>query len=66
MKILFITVTIIIIYFIRFNKRISPTYNREKEDNFPHINLILFALIIPLIINSKFDYWEIIWSLFYG
>ena len=62
MKILFITVTIIIIYFIRFNKRISPTYNREKEDNFPHVNLIPFALIMSLIINSKFDYWEIIWS----
>ena len=62
MKILFITVTIIIIYLIRFIRTISITYNREKEDNFPHLNLIPFALIMSLIINNKFDYWEIIWS----
>ena len=62
MKITFILVTILIIYLIRFNKKISATYNREKEDDFPHTYLIPFALIMSFLIHSEFDYWEMIWS----
>ena len=50
MKITFILVTILIIYLIRFNKKISATYNKEKED------------VMSFLIHSEFDYWEMIWS----
>ncbi len=62
MKITFITVTIIIIYLLRFNKKISSSYNREREDDFPHLYLIPFALIMALLIHSEFEWWELIWS----
>jgi ER lumen protein retaining receptor len=62
MKIFFISVTLIIIYLIRFNIEISKTYNRNKEDDFPHQYLIPFALIMSLLIHSEFTLWEMIWS----
>lgn len=62
MKILFIGVTIFILYLMYYKQPICSTYEREKEDNFPHIYLIPFALIMTLIIHSKFEWWELTWS----
>ena len=62
MKIFFISVTLIIIYLIKFNSEISKTYNRNKEDDFPHICLIPFAFVMSLLIHSDFTLWEMTWS----
>ncbi len=61
MKILFIGVTIFIIYLMRFKKPTCNTYNRNTEDDFPHYWLIPFALFLTLLIHSDFEAWEMIW-----
>ncbi len=61
MKVLFIGVTIFIIYLMNFKKPICNTYNRKTEDNFPHYWLIPVALVLTLIGHSEWDWWELIW-----
>lgn len=62
MKITFISITLFIIYLMRYSKQIGGTYNREKDDDFPHAFLIPFALVMALLIHSKLDWWELLWS----
>ena len=61
MKVLFIGVTIFILYLMRFKAPTCNTYNREKEDDFPHIYLIPVSLVLTLLIHSEWDWWELIW-----
>lgn len=62
MKVLFIGVTIFIIYLMRFKKPTCNTYNRQTEDDFPHYWLIPISLVLTLFIHSEWDWWELIWS----
>ncbi len=61
MKILFIGVTLFIIYVMRLKKPTCNTYNRATEDDFPHLYLIPFALVLTLLIHSEWDWWELLW-----
>lgn len=61
MKVLFIGVTIFIIYLMRLKKPICNTYNRATEDDFPHIYLVPVALVFTLLIHSEWDWWELVW-----
>ncbi len=61
MKVLFIGVTIFILYLMRLKAPICNTYMREKEDDFPHIYLIPVSLVLTLLIHSEWDWWELIW-----
>ena len=61
MKVLFIGVTIFILYLMRFKAPICNTYNREKEDDFPHVYLIPVSLVLTLLIHSEWDWWELVW-----
>ena len=47
---------------MRYSKQIGGTYNREKDDDFPHAFLVPFALVMALLIHSKLDWWELLWS----
>ena len=62
MKILFISASAFIIYLMRYSKRYSLTYDRIKEDNFPHIYLIPFALCMTLLIHKDWTWWGLTWS----
>ena len=62
MKILFIGASAFILYLMKYNKRYSISYDRIKEDIFPHIYLIPFALIMTLIIHKDWTWWGLTWS----
>ena len=62
MKILFIAASSFILYLMKINKRYSISYDRIKEDIFPHIYLIPFALIMTLIIHKDWSWWGLTWS----
>ena len=62
MKILFILASTFILYLMHFQKPFKNTYDRKKEDNFPHYYLIPFALIMSLIIHKDFTWWGLVWS----
>lgn len=62
MKILFISITIFILYLMHFSKQLSTTYNREKEDLFPHAFLLPFALIMTVLSTRSVDWWDLIWG----
>ena len=62
MKILFIGVTLYILYLMHYKIPLKNTYNRKTEDIFPHIYLIPFALIMTILIHSNWDWWEFTWS----
>ena len=62
MKILFIGASSFILYLMKINKRYSISYDRIKEDIFPHIYLIPFALIMTLIIHKDWSWWGLTWS----
>ena len=62
MKILFIGASAFILYLMKYNKKYSITYDRVKEDNFPHYYLIPFALIMTLIIHKDWSWWGLTWS----
>ncbi len=62
MKILFIGASAFIIYTMRFNKKYSIDYDREKEDAFPHIYLVPFALFMTLLIHKNWTWWGLTWS----
>ncbi len=62
MKILFIGVTIYILYLMHISVPLKNTYNRKTEDIFPHVYLIPFALIMTIFIHSNWDWWEFTWS----
>ena len=62
MKILFIGASAFIIFIMRFSKKFSIDYDREKEDNFPHIYLIPFALFMTFLIHKDWTWWGLTWS----
>jgi ER lumen protein retaining receptor len=62
MKILFIGASAFILYLMKCNKRYSISYDRVKEDIFPHVYLIPFALIMTLMIHKDWTWWGLTWS----
>ena len=62
MKLLFITATIFIIYLLRKSKYYSLDYDRIKEDSFPHVYLVPFALVMTLLIHKDWTWWGLTWS----
>ena len=62
MKILFIAITLYILYLMHLKTPYKNTYNRKTEDNFPHWYLIPFALVMTLIIHRKMTWWDMQWS----
>ena len=62
MKILFIGASAFILYLMKYNKRYSISYDRVKEDIFPHVYLIPFALIMTLMIHKDWTWWGLTWS----
>ena len=62
MKILFIGASAYILYLMRYNKKYSITYDRIKDDSFPHIYLIPFALFMTFIIHKDWTWWGLTWS----
>ena len=62
MKILFIGASAFIIFIMRFSKKFSIDYDREKEDNFPHIYLVPFALFMTFLIHKDRTWWGLTWS----
>jgi len=62
MKIAFICATVYIIYLMKLKAPINSTYAREKDDDFPHLLLIPFALVLTFIIHTEFSWWELSWS----
>ena len=62
MKVMFLGVTMYIIFTMRVSKPISGTYNREEEDDFPHVFLIPFAMVMTMLITASYDWWELVWT----
>ena len=62
MKILFIGASVYILYLMRYNKKYSIDYDRIKDDSFPHVYLIPFALIMTFIIHKDWTWWGLTWS----
>ena len=62
MKLLFIGASAFILFLMRYSKRYSITYDRKNEDNFPHIYLIPFALIMTFLIHKDWTWWGLTWS----
>ena len=62
MKILFIGASAFILYLMRYNKKYSIDYDRVKEDSFPHVYLIPFALIMTFLIHKDWTWWGLTWS----
>ena len=62
MKILFIAASAFILYLMHCKQPYKNTYLRKKEDVFPHIYLIVFAIIMTLILNKNYTLWGLIWS----
>lgn len=62
MKILFILVTLYILFLMHFQAPYKNTYNRKTEDDFPHIYLIPFALLMTFLIHRRFTWWDMQWS----
>lgn len=62
MKILFISVTIYILFLMHIKLPYKNTYNRATEDNFPHWFLLPFAIIMTLIIHRDWTWWDMQWS----
>ena len=60
MKILYISVTIYILYLMHY--KYKSTYKRETEDKFPHIYLIPFSIIMTLLIHKNWTWWGLTWS----
>ncbi len=60
MKILYIAVTLYILYLMHY--KYKSTYNRNAEDKFPHIYLIPFSLIMTLLIHKNWTLWGLTWS----
>ena len=62
MKILFIGASTFILYLMHCKSDLKKTYDREKEDIFPHYYCILFAIVMTLIINKNRTLWGLTWS----
>ena len=62
MKILFISASAFILYLMHLKDPFKNTYDRKNEDIFPHLYLILFAVIMTLIINKDYSLWGLTWS----
>ena len=62
MKILFIGASAFILYLMHFKEEFKKTYDRKGEDTFPHLYLILFAIIMTLLIHKNFTLWGLTWS----
>jgi ER lumen protein retaining receptor len=62
MKLLFISASAFILYLMHLKDPFKNTYDRKNEDIFPHLYLILFAVIMTLIINKDYSLWGLTWS----
>ena len=62
MKLLFISASAFILYLMHLKDPFKSTYDRKNEDIFPHLYLILFAVIMTLIINKDYSLWGLTWS----
>ena len=47
---------------MHFQAPYKNTYNRKTEDDFPHIYLIPFALLMTFLIHRRFTWWDMQWS----
>lgn len=54
MKVVFILLTAIVIYCMRFHTPISATYN-AAADKFPHKYLVAAALLMTFILHKEID-----------
>jgi|Transcript_8626 ER lumen protein retaining receptor len=61
MKLIFIGSSACIIWYIRFHRVVSQTYDRE-QDTFRVIFLILPCLLLGIFINHEFTITEILWT----
>ena len=50
-----------IIYYMRYHKQISATYDRE-QDTFRVVFLVVPCIILALLINHEFTLMEILWT----
>ena len=62
MKILFIGASAFIIFLMRFSPNFKNTYDRANGDFFPHIYLVVFAIIMTLVIHKNWTLWGLTWS----
>ena len=62
MKILFIGASAFIIYLMRLSSSFKNTYDRKNEDIFPHIYLIIFAVVMTILIHKNMTLWGLTWS----
>jgi hypothetical protein len=60
MKILFILASAFILFLMHFKQPYKNTYLRNTEDIFPHLYLIVFAVIMTLIINKEYTVWGLV------
>lgn len=61
MKIVFLATSFAIVYYMRYNKVIKTTYDRE-HDTFKHHFLALPCLILALFVNYKLTVLEVLWT----
>uniref|UniRef100_A0A7S3IKW6 ER lumen protein-retaining receptor n=2 Tax=Strombidium inclinatum TaxID=197538 RepID=A0A7S3IKW6_9SPIT len=62
MKVLFISLTIFIIYMMRFQKPFCTTYDAMGDD-FPHFKILVpAAVVLTLIVQSGWTPWELTWT----
>ena len=47
---------------MHFKADFKKTYNRQKEDIFPHYYCVLFALVMTIFIHKNMTLWGLTWS----
>ena len=62
MKILFIGASAFILFLMHCKEDFKKTYDRQKEDIFPHYYCILFAIVMTLFIHKNMTPWGLTWS----
>jgi len=61
MKIIFITATLSIIWYMRKHKTVSQTYSKE-EDTFRLEYLIVPSFLLALLVNHELSVMEVLWT----
>eukprot|EP00475_Leptophrys_vorax_P019724 TRINITY_DN27030_c0_g1_i1.p1 TRINITY_DN27030_c0_g1~~TRINITY_DN27030_c0_g1_i1.p1 ORF type:complete len:217 (+),score=15.54 TRINITY_DN27030_c0_g1_i1:64-714(+) len=61
MKVIFLSGTIAIVYFMRYDKVVKQKYDKD-HDTFRHIFLIVPCFLLALIVNKKLTITEVLWA----
>jgi len=61
MKLIFISTACMIIWYMRFHKVVSQTYDKE-QDTFRYVFLIAPSLTLALLLNHEFTVTEVLWT----